>query len=317
MKTSELMICDWVTVIQDDGAGVNKQWSDNDYIETNAEYCEPIPITEEILTLNGFKDGILHTEHVDKVVNLVNSKIVNEDGICMWYLSIPSWTRLPIRYVHELQRVLRCCGLFDLADNFKVTADGVKAHTSAQNNMKASELMIGDWVRVKPHKGYYEGITQVLGIPDRSTLKHNGHVDVELRYFDEIEDCDSYEVEDCEDRHIEPITLTEEILRANGFIDENATNGISFRWYVLQTNQEYGDVWGRTNHTITVAWRECNSDVYIERPYGTDMQQKVIVADIRYIHELQHALRLCGLTNLADNFKVTADGVKTNASAQR
>lgn len=105
-------------------------------------------------------------------------------------------------------------------------------------------------------------------------------------------------------KDIEPIPLTEEILKANGFIDENATNGLSFRLYVLQTNQEYGDVWGRTNHTITVAWREYNSDVYVTRPYGTSTQQKISVADIRYVHELQHALHICGLNELADNINI-------------
>ena len=151
--------------------------------------------------------------------------------------------------------------------------------------MKANELMIGDWVMYNPN----------VFIED----EYEPHKDCESVQIKSGEDID-LAIEGC----FAPIPLTEEILRANGFVDENATNGLSFRWYVLQTNQEYGDVWGRTNQTIVVAWREYNSDVYVNRPYGTSTQQKISVADIRYVHELQRALRCCGLFDLANNFKI-------------
>lgn len=102
----------------------------------------------------------------------------------------------------------------------------------------------------------------------------------------------------------DPIPLSEDILKANEFKDANANNGLKFRWYVLYTSQEYGDIWGRTDHEIVVAWRESNSDIFVTRPYGDATQQKINVADIRYVHELQHALRLCGLNELANNIKI-------------
>lgn len=166
--------------------------------------------------------------------------------------------------------------------------------------MKASELMTGDWFMFDTE--HYEPYERVR---EYSQVEHfnYGVVYGNSGCIAFCEEAQTYNERKYE--KVMPIPLTEEILKANGFIDENATNGLNFRWYVLQTNQEYGDVWGRTNHKIIVAWRKCNSDVYIERPYGTSTQQKISVADIRYVHELQHALRLCGLKELADNLKIT------------
>lgn len=71
-------------------------------------YFEPIPLTADILKLNG----------------------INPESHCD--LSMPRWTmgirnkernahlEMTFRYVHELQQGLRLIGLKELADNFKV-----------------------------------------------------------------------------------------------------------------------------------------------------------------------------------------------------
>lgn len=130
--------------------------------------------------------------------------------------------------------------------------------------MKATELMIGDWL--------YDS----KGIPKR----------VELQDYCDEADClyDGLS-------NLKPIPLTEEILKANGFNKLDLTIGN----YALKLEEkEKYDI-----HTIL--W----GGVFNGR-----MEFKVICEyihidkKIRYVHELQHALRLCGLSELADNFKV-------------
>lgn len=77
---------------------------------------------------------------------------------------------------------------------------------------------------------------------------------------------------------VKPIPLSPEILKANGFEYFKGTSS-----YVLQT----------TTASITLLW---------------DYWYKCFCwheAKIRNVHELQHALRMCGLNELADNFKLS------------
>ena len=84
----------------------------SDYI---IELLEPIPLTPEILKRNGFRyfeDAnayILMTDDLNCVVLTLN-------GITVIF----HWNNIPITCVHQLQRILRLCGLNELADNFKM-----------------------------------------------------------------------------------------------------------------------------------------------------------------------------------------------------
>lgn len=104
-------------------------------------------------------------------------------------------------------------------------------------------------------------------------------------------DCVVVSVSDREYEHdyesIFPIPLTEDILKANGFIKVNSqrydligiVEGNDFH---VQANPKKGHIFV-TNHTTR---NHCNK------------------YDGFFVHELQHALRLCGLNELANNFKV-------------
>ena len=99
--------------------------------------------------------------------------------------------------------------------------------------MNTKELMIGDWVYGTEKKKY--------GRVDK--LEH-----------------------DVEDESVEPIPLTEEILKKNGFL-----------------GNDYGEI-------IIGEWRimcDC-SNVAILHNEHVDID-----IPIRYVHELQHALKLC------------------------
>ena len=99
--------------------------------------------------------------------------------------------------------------------------------------MKTKELMIGDWVYGTEKKKY--------GRVDK--LEH-----------------------DVEDESVEPIPLTEEILKKNGFL-----------------GNDYGEI-------IIEEWRImcdcCNVAILHNEHVDID-------TPIRFVHELQHALKLC------------------------
>lgn len=66
----------------------------------------PIPLTEEILKLNG-----------------LNPISYCDLSMPRWFMSIRNGYRhveMPFQYVHQLQHALRLCGLNDIADNLKV-----------------------------------------------------------------------------------------------------------------------------------------------------------------------------------------------------
>lgn len=131
--------------------------------------------------------------------------------------------------------------------------------------------MVGDWMLINniPHK-----IQAIDSIDDEI------QADDELYYIGE----DRYHSED----KIEGVPITPEILEKNSIKkrrDEYAVFGWEGmkQWYVtLEDFKPQYDFW-----FITSSDRDLN-----------------ISGQIRYVHQLQHALRICGLDELADNFKI-------------
>lgn len=80
---------------------------------------QPIPLTAEILENNGFS-FCKSSEH-DNIREgwMIHDKceLSVVDGKYYQYMYDCD---IPVNYVHELQRVLRCCDLWDLANNLKV-----------------------------------------------------------------------------------------------------------------------------------------------------------------------------------------------------
>lgn len=113
-----------------------------------------------------------------------------------------------------------------------------------------------------------------------------GHpVKVQSIYKNKIKILDVYypEIED-----VSPLTLTDEMLLLNGF--------------------EFYD--GGTRNTTFYTFRG-NGKVFIlgKEPRVFKVHTKILQEEIyfKYVHELQQALRLCGLREEADNFKVSKD----------
>lgn len=82
------------------------------------------------------------------------------------------------------------------------------------------------------------------------------------------------------------IPLTEEILEKNGFKIANPTTR---EW------------WTSVGSNLVFFTYHLLDD---EQPCRLAVPNRGEIKHIRYVHELQHALRLCGLRELADNFKV-------------
>lgn len=82
---------------------------------------------------------------------------------------------------------------------------------------------------------------------------------------------------DDEGYKIQPIILTPEILKKNGWKHSNRLMIIR-----IDDNNFY--------------WSEEFGGILYKNQYN--------MCDCKYVHNLQHALRLCGLNKLADNFKV-------------
>ena len=144
--------------------------------------------------------------------------------------------------------------------------------------MKATELMIGDWVYNSYHKKNikwdYSEMFCSNGIPVIG-------------------------------RDLEPIPITPEILEKNGWHfdltpyekDLNECCGISIdkHWCYADTNIDISLFFPITG--VEMGRLDVNN-------HHLKKYLEFVLRDTLYVHEMQHALRLCGLNEIADNFKV-------------
>ena len=134
--------------------------------------------------------------------------------------------------------------------------------------MKATELMIGDWVTFgdEPLKVQH--------------IYNNGYDDVVAEIMEESLDEDGTICEEIKDVPLvncSPIPLTPEILEKNGWKHSNR---------LMITRIDDSDFY----------WSEELGGILYKNQYN--------MCGCKYVHNLQHALRLCGFNKLADNFKV-------------
>ena len=131
--------------------------------------------------------------------------------------------------------------------------------------MKANELMIGDWL--KHYNGTPMQVTKITTI--HFACAKNGGAN-----------CWEY------NNKFEPIPLTSEILKKNGF--ENIDNLYPFPTFRSDDKENY--------ICITIGFPEGNKTKRIY-PF-IEIDSKDIYVEhiiINFVHELQHALKLCGV----------------------
>ena len=144
--------------------------------------------------------------------------------------------------------------------------------------MKATELMIGDLVKIKGHLDY----DKVQEIARDENMQWYISFACSATLFRAYE--------------FEPVPLTPEILEKNGFYDRNT------KWYY----KRFGS-YVCFDIAISLVYKEI--EVSKVCGAGTDCEEEEYGSSIVFgndicVHTLQHALRLCGLDELADNFKV-------------
>lgn len=138
--------------------------------------------------------------------------------------------------------------------------------------MKGIKLQLGDYVFIKSlNGGYHTTLIKVAAIHQKKVGYHNVPNKLSWVRFSLLE----------------PIPLTPEILEKNGF-KHSATEEDSDYF----DNRE-GDLYYCLNRT---------ADGYMS---CIDVTHSFTISGlIKYVHEFQQALRLCGLDELADNLKI-------------
>ena len=150
--------------------------------------------------------------------------------------------------------------------------------------MKANELMIGDWVTFKDCQHENPMPIKIIAIGFQADEEDDCLVQI-----NGDKACDIMTIDD----EIVGIPITAEILEKNGFkIDKNETYCKRYFFAcnlgkIPQTVVEfsfYGE--GVSANTLFKCWT---------KPQSCDGENSIHICDLKYVHELQHALRLCGI----------------------
>ena len=139
--------------------------------------------------------------------------------------------------------------------------------------MKATDLMIGDWVYNKHHKKY-------ICITPYDFFTH-GHLPSGRQYF-------IGEPKVTSGRDLEPIPITREILEKNGFVYRKNSGA-----FVVYAEESY------SNQTVEVTLFNVESEFrniqlhICESNYPEETMLHLM--ECNYVHQLQHVFRSCGI----------------------
>jgi len=140
--------------------------------------------------------------------------------------------------------------------------------------METTNLMIGDWIKVEAKRNK---LFKVEKLADKKIqISNNGKyqwIDINV---------------------IEPIVLTNEMIEMNKFnpfkFDKLSEDTVVGKWW-----HKSDDVW--VKKYVLVENR-------LKPTYGIGFRNKSRINNIVYVHQFQHSLRIGGLNEIADNFKV-------------
>lgn len=158
--------------------------------------------------------------------------------------------------------------------------------------MKANELMVGDWMRVNRDGLCIKNgaIVKVLGVDGESKLKEKGLIG--------YAGCQPLDKEQFSGGiwldYLDPIPLTPEILEKNGFVRvERGEICTCYRW-----REKSDKIYGRLVdiHLYKEPIQGVFTLIEIETCSNKgDGLNRLHSCDTDYVHDLQHALRLCGI----------------------
>lgn len=142
--------------------------------------------------------------------------------------------------------------------------------------MKANELMIGDWVKIKTYgvSDKYERTEAYIYVK----VAEIGSGLITVEYNNDIKE--PYRI--CENTEIEPILLTPEILEKNGFV----LKPDGWLWYKEKGIEDQ-------NYIFIQFRKKCDEVRLCELNFVNKVLAKY--ERMHNVHELQHAMRLCGI----------------------
>ena len=144
--------------------------------------------------------------------------------------------------------------------------------------IRCRDLQFGDWIA--DNHGFKWQITVVGDDYAYATFEDN--------------ECDPWEFDDKDDQP-EPILLSGTVLIDNGWDAHSYTSPHNLKiYYYVKDESGYHLIWNRGILSIWLDWEKDKE----EGAYAN------IVIPIKYVHQLQQVLRIAGLNELADNFKV-------------
>lgn len=152
--------------------------------------------------------------------------------------------------------------------------------------MKTKDLMLGDWVNYIG--AYKDDSGKIIKLWESPVPIKVIFITPDAVQYEDEEGC--YE---CLDYELHPIPLTTEILEKNGFkIDKNETycKRYFFACNLGKTPQTvvefsfYGE--GVSADTLFKCWT---------KPESCDGENSIHICDLKFVHQLQQALRLCGI----------------------
>ena len=141
--------------------------------------------------------------------------------------------------------------------------------------MKCKEFQIFDWIQ--DHNGFQ---WQIICVGD----------DYAYATFEDNEG-DPWEFNDKDDQPC-AIEITEDTLKQNKW---------EVQGYALLPSEHYFVKDDGGNHLL---WSHGTLSIWLACGEDNDGVFSDVVLPCKYVHQLQHALRLCGLDELADKFKV-------------
>ena len=144
--------------------------------------------------------------------------------------------------------------------------------------IKCRALMVGDWITNR--NGFPMQITNVGEDYAYATFEGN--------------EGDPWEYDDKDDQP-EPIEITRELLEANGWEEHSyysSFHNLSKYFFMKDKNGNHLEL----KHGTLAIWNDHEPD--------NDGVYSDILIPIKYVHQLQQVLRIAGLTDMANNFKI-------------
>lgn len=144
--------------------------------------------------------------------------------------------------------------------------------------MKATELMIGDWVYNSYHKKNIKWSYSEMFCPNGIPVIG---------------------------RDLEPIPLSAEILEKNGWYFGLTSDEEDAEYCLGGCHYERHWTYDEGAGSISLIFpNDADGGELIIDDQSFNRHLNLVLCDTLHVHELQRALRLCGLNELADNFKV-------------